>query len=155
MEIFTKTAIMMFGVSATVNITGKRSYIHASRKSDNYKSDEMDKQFLIDLLYQEFGIAAIRPEPIMTLSGKPRYADVKSTNTNPVLFFELDGEYHGYGDEITMSRGTWERNYDYEQLGHKLLVINKADTDGYNKKKVLERLKALFNSFGFYPSKGL
>jgi len=144
---------MMECVSATVSITGKRSYIHASRKSDNYKGDENDKQFLIDLLWSEFGIAAIRPEPIMTYSGKPRFADVKSTNTNPVLFFELDGEYHGYGDEITTSRGTWERNYDYEQLGHKLLVINKADTNDYNKKKVLARLQALFDSFGFYPPK--
>lgn len=151
--ISTTTVIMTECVSVLVNITRKRSYIWRARKSDNYKGDDKEKQFLIDLLWSDFGIASIRPEPILTTSGKHRFPDLRSTNTNPIYYFELDGEYHGSGDDISTSAQTWERNRDYDKLGYRLIVINKEATDGYDKKKVRMLLKSAFGIYGFNPSK--
>ncbi len=133
------------GVSAIndeMKISGKRSYIHQARKSDNYSSDEDDKQMLIDLLWSEFHIAAIRPDFFVANDGKRIYPDVRTTNyPDGTIYFELDGEYHGAGD-ITTSDKTWRRNHRYEESNKDLIVINKEDTNGYEKNKIMEILKA-------------
>ena len=125
-----------------MNITGKRSYIHTARKSDSYSSDEEDKQMLIDLLWSEFHISAIRPEPFMANDGRRVFADVMSTNQpEGNIYFELDGEYHGSGD-ISTSDKTWRRNHRYDEAKKTLIVINKEMTNDYEKSKIIELLKA-------------
>jgi len=125
-----------------MKISGKRSYIHRARRSDNYISDEEDKQMLIDLLWSEFHIAAIRPQFFVAHDGRRIFPDVVTTNhPDGEFYFELDGEYHGAGD-ITTSDKTWRRNHRYEESGKKLVVINKEDTNGYKKNRVIEILKS-------------
>ena len=135
---------MMGCVSVLMNITGKRSYIHRARRSDDYSSDEDDKQFLINLLWSEFHIACIRGEPFLGYDGKRVYPDVKTTNYDPVTYFELDGEYHGFGDHITKTKKTQRRDDRYIRAGNNLIVINKADTNDYDKHEVIK----LLQSFG-------
>ncbi len=125
-----------------MNISRKRSYIHQARRSDNYSSDEDDKQMLIDLLWSEFHIAAIRPDFFVAHDGRKIFPDVRTTNyLGDTIYFELDGEYHGAGD-ITTSDKTWRRNHRYEESNKNLIVINKEDTNGYEKNKILEILKS-------------
>jgi len=129
----TKIVIMTENASVSVNLTGKRNFMHLARKSDNYKGDEDHKQLLIDMLWSHYGIAAIRAEPFKTLLGKHRIPDVRSTNyPGETLYFELDGEYHGFGDELTTSDYTYRKQQDYKDLGYHLITINKAVTDGYD-----------------------
>ena len=132
----------MVSANVLVKITGNRAWIDKARKSDNYKGDADDKQLLIDILWKHFHIAAITGDSIETISGRKRIPDVRSTNYNPTIYFEMDGEYHGFGDELTTSDATYRRNKDYEDLGYKLIVINKSDTDGYDKSKIIANLKA-------------
>jgi len=128
--------------SVPVNITSKKGWIHRARKGENYEGDDMDKQKLIGILRESFGITGIRPEPIITLRGSPRYPDVKSTNTDPVYYFEMDGEYHGSGDSISTTDATYRRNKDYKDLGYDLIVINKEATNGYETDLIIELLEA-------------
>jgi len=131
----------MSAINDEMNISGKRSYIHKARKSDNYSSDEEDKQMLIDLLWSEFHIAAIRPEFFVAHDGVRILPDVRTTNhPDGTFYFELDGEYHGAGD-ITTSDKTWRRNHRYEESNKNLIVINKEDTNGYEKNKIMEILR--------------
>jgi len=128
--------------SVPVSITGKRGWIHKARRSDNYEGDEMDKQKLINILRDYFGIASIRPEPYIALTGRPRYPDVKTTDHDPGYYFELDGEYHGSGDSISTTDATYRRNKDYKDLGYNLIVINKEATNGYETVLIIELLEA-------------
>lgn len=41
-----------------------------------------------------FGTACIRPEPLLDTIGHPFYPDVRTTNHNPVTYFEMNGPYH-------------------------------------------------------------
>jgi len=124
-----------------MGISGKRSYIHKARRSDNYISDEEDKQMLIDLLWSEFHIAAIRPDFFVANDEVRIFPDVQTTNyPGGTFYFELDGEYHGAGD-ITTSDKTWRRNHRYEESDKNLIIINKEDTNGYEKNKIMEILK--------------
>jgi len=134
---------MTVSANVNVNLTGKRNFMHLSRKSDNYKGDEDHKQILIDLLWNHYGIAAIRAEPFKTLAGKHRTPDVRTTNyPGEVLYFELDGEYHGFGDALTTSDYTYRKQQDYKDLGFHLITINKSVTDGYNE----ELIKVILDS---------
>ncbi len=135
--------IMIEFASVVVNLTNKRSYVWRARKSENYKYDDDDKQRVIDILWQEFGIAAVRGDPIETASGRRRIPDLRTTNHCPAFYVELDGDYHGFGDDLTTSDATFRRNEDYERLGAKLIVINKSESDGYSKKFIVEKLKIL------------
>ena len=139
---FTKTVIPIESVNAIVNITSKRGWIHRARKSENYEGDEMDKQKLIDILWSRFGISAIRPEPIMTIQGKPIYPDVKTTNLDENIYFEMDGLYHGWGDEITTTDYTFKKQQAYKDLGHTMITINKEATNGYETDLIIELLEA-------------
>ena len=122
--------------------TGKKEWIHRARRSDNYGGDDDDKQILIDILRDNFGIHSVRGDVVHTIRNTVRYPDVTTTDYLPTLYLELDGEYHGFGDDISTSNGTFRRNKDYEDLGYRLIVINKLDTDGYNKRKIVALLKA-------------
>ena len=126
-------------VSVHVNLTNRRSFMHRARKSDGYQGDEDDKQRVISIIVKFFGIHCVRSDLIdVGLNG--RIPDLRSTDTNPVYYIELDGEYHGFGDELTTSQKTERRNREYEEKGLELIVINKAQTNGYEEKKVIDLL---------------
>jgi len=132
---------MMEYVNVLMIITGKRRYIHRARRSDDYSSDEDDKQFLINLLWSEFKIACIRGEPFLGYDGKRVYPDCKTTNYNPETYFEMDGEYHGFGD-ITKTKKTKGRDDRYIKSGKNLIVINKAGTNDYERKQIIKLLQS-------------
>jgi len=122
------------------NLTNRYSYVHKARKSDNYKSDEEDKQNFINLMWDCFRIACIRGDAFMGFDGKTVLPDVKTTNYSPETYFELDGEYHGSGDDVSTTDKTWRRNARYDKAALRMIAINKADTNGYEPKKVLKIL---------------
>jgi len=119
----------------------KKQWIHRARKLDSYNWDEDDKQKVIDIVRTSFGIHLIR-DAVVVHNGKARYPDLKSTNYSPLLFVELDGEYHGAGDEITETTRTGRRNEFYQKQNLQLIVINKEATEGYKKERVIEVLEA-------------
>ena len=119
-----------------------KEWIYRARKSDNYTWDEDDKQKVIDILRDEFGVHSIRSDGIRTARGTNRIPDLETTDVFPTVYIELDGGYHGYGDDISISTRTLRRNEDYADLGYELIVINEADTDGYDEARVIAVLKA-------------
>jgi len=133
---------MTGNASVPVSITSKRGWIHRARKGENYEGDELDKQKLINILRDDFGISAIRPEPIMTVEGKPIYPDVKTTDLRENIYFELDGPYHGWGDEMTTTDYTYKKQMAYQDLNLKMITINKEATNGYETVLIIELLEA-------------
>jgi len=136
-----KIVIMIEPASVHVSITRRRGWIHKARKDIDYEGDTMDKQKLINILWEHFRISAIRPEPVMTLQNKPIYPDIKTTNLVEAIYFEMDGEYHGWGDEMTTTDYTYRKQQAYEQLGLKMITINKAATNGYDTDLIIELLE--------------
>jgi len=120
--------------------TMKKQWIYRARKSDNYTWDEDDKQKVIDILRDEFGIHSIRSDGLPDIR---RIPDIETTDIYPTIYIELDGGYHGFGDDVSTVDKTKRRNQDYIDKGYKLIIINEADTDGYSRDKVIERLKVL------------
>ncbi len=132
-------------VATLMKISGKRSFVWKARKSDNYKYDEDDKQKVIDIIRKFFNIYCVRCE-LIDVGTYGRIPDLRTTNHNPILYIELDGAYHGFGDEISTTKKTSRRNLEYEEKGLGLIVINKELTDGYEEKKVVEMLKPFIKS---------
>ena len=126
-------------VSVHVNLTNKRRFVHEARKSDNYGWDEDDKQRVIDIIRNFFGIHCIRSDRI-NVGSYGRIPDLHTTDCYPTRYIELDGDYHGFGDGITTTNKTRRRNTEYEEKGLDLIVINKSLTDGYDEKKVIDLL---------------
>ena len=120
-----------------MNLTNKRSYVHKARKSDNYKYDLDEKDKVRKILLERFGLYAFEDE-VITWSEEHRYPDlfIKSEQTA----IELDGEGHGFGDDITTTDKTWKRNRFYEDIGMKLIIINKAVTE-YEEDKIIQCLE--------------
>jgi len=118
----------------------KKQWVHRARKLDGYTGDTDDKQNLIDIIRDEFGIHCITSEPIPI--GKRWFIpDVETTDVYPTIYFELHGAYHG---EPTIPTGyTILKREHYTELGLKMMEIWEDDTDGYSKELVLARLKAL------------
>ena len=86
---------MIESVNAPVKITGKRFYIDQARKSPDYAGDRDDKDLLRNILWKNFGIAAIEPpNALECLDGTHIWADLRTTNYKPVTYFEMHGPYH-------------------------------------------------------------
>lgn len=125
-------------MSVSVNITGKRRFIHSARRSDNYTGDTDDKQRLIDILRDHFGIHSITAEPILLSAKRCIIPDVVTTDYDPLTYFELHGRYHGLPD--VPSQYTLAKRDKYADLGLKCIEIWEEDTDDYNKKKIIDLL---------------
>jgi len=116
---------------------GKKSFIHKARKERNDPVDTPEIWKLIRILRDYFGLVGLTGEVFKTLEGLV-YPDVY--NKSHQIAFELDGEYHGYGDDISTSDGTWKRNSRYKSANIKLIIINKAATH-YSDKAIIEVLE--------------
>jgi len=116
-----------------------KKWIDLARKSDNYTWDEDDKQKIIDILRDEFGIHSIRSDGLPDIR---RIPDLETTDICPTVYIELDGGYHGFGDDISTVEKTKRRNQQYVDMAYRLIVINEADTDGYDEDKIIGVLKA-------------
>jgi len=123
---------------------GNKSWIHRARTLSSYSWDEDDKQKVIDILRENFGIHFVR-DHVIVIDGKPRYPDLVSTDWSPEIFVELDGAYHGSGDMVSESNGTTKRNEFYRQNLLQLIVINKEATDSYDEFEVVK----IFEEHGF------
>jgi len=120
-----------------MKITNKRSWIGKARKSENYVGDRDDKQHLINILRESFGIHSITSEPILCLDGKHIIPDIETTDYDPKTFFELHGEYHEQVEGDYTSR----KKEKYFELGLNLVEIWKNLTDGYDEVMIIEVLK--------------
>ncbi len=113
------------------------AWMYLARKSDNYNYDWKEKELVNIILRQYFGAGGCFDEPIGTKEDH-KFADICVKSRSIVI--ELDGEKHGSGDEISTSKYDYDRHDWYKRHGFTLYVINKEDTDGYDEKKVIERL---------------
>jgi hypothetical protein len=123
-----------------MKITNKRSFIHGARKGFNYTGDTDDKQHLIDILRENFGIHSITSDRMKCVDGSSIIPDVETTDYDPKTYFELHGEYHEQINDT--SDYTFRKRKKYEDLGLNLVEIWKTLTDGYEEKKVIEVLEA-------------
>jgi very-short-patch-repair endonuclease len=117
----------------------KKSWIHQARKSDNYSWDYKEKDKVNWILREHFGFAGVFDEPVGTREDH-RFPDIYVRHR--CLVIELDGEYHGSGDDISTSAKDSGRYEWFRQHGFKLIVINKEATDGYDEQKIIDRLVA-------------
>ena len=122
-----------------MNITNKRSWVHKARKEGRVLGDVDQKFKLIEILREEFGIHGLTDEVVYDMEGNFRRPDVFSRAYK--IAFELDGEYHGSGDEVSMSEQTRERNAFYNRQGIQCIMINKEMTEGYDRDLVIECLR--------------
>lgn len=122
-----------------MKITNKRSWLAKARESENYAGDRDDKQHLINILRESFGIHSITSEPLLCLDGKHIIPDVETTDYNPKTYFELHGEYHEQIEDS--SDYTWRKRKKYEELGLNLVEIWKTLTDDYDEIMVVMVLK--------------
>lgn len=120
-----------------MKITNNRGWIGKARKGFNYVGDRDDKQHLINILRDTFGIHAIS-ECVLIIDESPIYPDVMTTDYNPKTYFELHGGYH---NQVTGDY-TWNKRQKYESGGYNLIEIWEEATDGYEESRVIEVLKA-------------
>jgi len=123
-----------------MKITGKKAWIHKARKEREGEVDIPEKFKLIKILRDHFGMSGTTDDVIVSPSG-PLYPDVLVKRHEPQIAFELDGLYHGLGDDITTSTGTYKRNSKYAEVDVKLVIINRAVTE-YDDGLIIEALEA-------------
>jgi len=118
----------------------KKQWVHRARKQDNYKSDTEQKNDLNWTLRRHFGFAGCFDRVAVGTPAHFKKPDLIVEHRDYV--FELDGEYHGFGDAATTSDKDKERESWYAKRGYKLFVINKYVTEKYREDLVIARLEA-------------
>lgn len=115
---------------------------HVSRAMQSWSDDgDINEKFrLIRILKEVFGLYGLTGEHLTTLEGEWIKPDVFVKSSEPQIAFELDGDIHGLGDDITTTDSTWKRNERYAKLSVKLIIINEALTK-YEDQEIIEVLK--------------
>jgi hypothetical protein len=106
----------------------KKQWVHKYRKEHPEERDLQEKFLLIEILRTEFDRYGLTGE-VCELNGRIRFPDVLVKACSPQEAFELDGEYHGWGEST--SDKDYKRNEHYAKMGIKLYIINKVATEGY------------------------
>ena len=123
-----------------MKITGKKSWIHKARKERETEVDLPEKSKVLKILFDHFKLYGTLNEVVLVPSG-PLYPDILIKRHEPQIAIELDGLYHGWGDDITTSTGTYKRNAKYAESDVKLIIISKAVTE-YDDGLIIEALEA-------------
>ena len=123
-----------------MRFTGTLSFENQARKKRRGEKDLSEKFKIINLIHDEFGLFGLTGEVIpIPESYWHRMPDIVIPQRNIVI--ELDGEIHGNGDAVSKREDDIQRDLDYPKAGFKLIIINKQETNGYQKEKVLEVLE--------------
>lgn len=119
---------------------GTGRYVSRAMQSWSDDGDINEKFRLIRILRERFGLYGLTGERLTTLEGEWIKPDVFVKSSEPQIAFELDGDIHGLGDDITTTDSTWKRNERYAKLNVKLIIINEALTK-YEDQEIIEVLK--------------
>ena len=124
-----------------MNLTNKRSFVHRANKRRTSESDIPDKFKVMAILKKHFGIITLTDEAIPTPSGHFDYRNPDLFDKQNQAVYELDGEVHGWGDEISVRERDQRKLDDYDKIGMKYYIINSAVTRGYSEDLVVSELK--------------
>jgi len=118
----------------------KRQWMHKYRKEHPEERDLVEKFLLIKILREKFGRYGLTGE-VVNIGEEYRYPDVMVNSIEPQEVYELDGEYHGFGE--IQGRKDLSKDDFYSRAGVTVYHINKVQTDGYSEDRIIECLCAL------------
>lgn len=122
-----------------MRFTYTQAFQHLAERNRTGELDLDDKFKIIKILRNVYGLHGLTGEILMIDSESCRLPDILIKGVRPIVI-ELDGEWHGMGDQISKKERDVQRDKDYESIGVKLVIINKELTDGYETKKVINVL---------------
>lgn len=130
-----------------MSITNKRSWIHKARKEREGEGDIPEKFKVIRILRDHFDLHGLTGECICDWEDQAlppkiiefRFPDIFIKTEQ--IAIELDGEYHGFGDDLTISDQTVQRNLFYDRLGIQCITLNKKMTQDYDEGLIIECLR--------------
>src|SRR5690348_1415098 len=111
-----------------MRLTYKEAFVRLANKKRDGELDMVDKFKVIRTLRNYFGLYGLTGEVLMIDGESCRMPDIFIKNRPPIVI-ELDGGIHGMGDQISKRDKDVVRDKDYEDLGIKLVIINKELTD--------------------------
>ncbi len=124
-----------------MRFTKKQAFIHLAQRKQEGEKDIVDKFKIIKILREEFGLHGLTDEVLIINEDCCHLPDIFIKTTNPEIVIELDGELHGDGEPISKLARDAQRDEDYARVGVKLVIINKQQTGGYQKEKVIRVLE--------------
>lgn len=114
--------------------------MHRYRKENPGERDLDEKFLLIKILRERFGRYGLTGE-VVSIGEEHRFPDVMVTSIVPQEVYEMDGEYHGFGE--IQGKKDMKKDDFYFRAGVTVYRINKVQTDGYSEEKIVKRLLAL------------
>ncbi len=107
----------------------KKSFIHQARKGRSRNSDAGK----LDIIQKDLPFKTVREALVtderFTQARKNRNVDLKTTNTVPNIYIELDGKSHGGLGSIDESNATQKRNADFTRAGIPYVIVNEELAD--------------------------
>ena len=122
-----------------MRMTKSMAYEHLAKRNREGEQDIPDKFKVINILREDFSLYGLTGETLMIDSEHCRLPDILIKG-KPTVVIELDGEFHGNGEDISKKDSDIDRDNDYRRLGVKLIIINKLSTNGYEYDQVKQAL---------------
>jgi hypothetical protein len=123
-----------------MKFTKTEAYQHLAVRNREGEKDLYEKFKVISILRNEFGLYGLTGEILMIDSESCRLPDILVKGVI-LIVIELEGEWHGVGDQISKRDKDVIRDKDYHSIGVKLILIYKELTDGYDTEKVIKVLE--------------
>ena len=120
-------------------LTGKKQWVHKYRKEHPEERDMDEKFLLIEILRNEFGLHGLTGE-VVVVGEKFVYPDVFVKSTEPQQAFELDGYYHGDGENLRERDRVRDDLYKIARVN--VFHINRRATDNYRRELIIECLRS-------------
>lgn len=112
------------------------------RKPKASKHTPQEKQKIIDILYNKFGLVGVPGELIQipeTALNYYRMPDITILQINTVI--ELVKPFPGFGNGNSKKEDMLGEETDYTKAGYKLIRVHQEVTNGYDEEKVIEVLE--------------